>query len=41
MKKIDVTGISSGFGLLMIQVPAQKGHTTYATMRKVPRNSFL
>ena len=33
MKKIIVTGSSSGFGLLTVQTLAQKGHTVYATMQ--------
>jgi NAD(P)-dependent dehydrogenase (short-subunit alcohol dehydrogenase family) len=33
MKKIIVTGSSSGFGFLTVQTLAQKGHTVYATMR--------
>ena len=35
MKKIIVTGSSSGFGLLTVQILAKKGHTVYATMRNV------
>jgi NAD(P)-dependent dehydrogenase (short-subunit alcohol dehydrogenase family) len=35
MKKIIVTGSSSGFGLLTVQKLAQNGHTVYATMRNV------
>jgi NAD(P)-dependent dehydrogenase (short-subunit alcohol dehydrogenase family) len=35
MKKIIVTGSSSGFGLQTVQTLAAKGHTVYATMRNV------
>lgn len=35
MKKIIVTGSSSGFGLLTVKTLAAKGHTVYATMRNV------
>jgi len=34
MKKIIVTGSSSGFGLLTVKTLAAKGHTVFATMRK-------
>src|ERR1700744_1707453 len=33
MKKIILTGSSSGFGLLAARTLAAKGHTVYATMR--------
>jgi NAD(P)-dependent dehydrogenase (short-subunit alcohol dehydrogenase family) len=35
MKKIIVTGSSSGFGLLTVQTLARQGHTVYATMRNI------
>lgn len=35
MKKIIVTGSSSGFGLLTVQTLAKQGHIVYATMRNL------
>jgi NAD(P)-dependent dehydrogenase (short-subunit alcohol dehydrogenase family) len=35
MKKIILTGSSSGFGLTAVKTLASKGHTVYATMRNV------
>src|SRR5258708_4335532 len=35
MKKVLLTGSSSGFGLLAVKTIATKGHTVYATMRNI------
>ncbi len=35
MKKVIVTGTSSGFGLLTVKALAKLGHTVYATMRNL------
>jgi NAD(P)-dependent dehydrogenase (short-subunit alcohol dehydrogenase family) len=35
MKRIVVTGCTSGFGLLTVQALAKRGHTVYATMRNI------